>query len=184
MELCENSSFKRDKCVGVERMSESGVPCPACGNILLTSVIEKDIPHFGPVLIIVDRCERCGYKETTIHVIGESAGTHHELLVDSVEKLNYYVVRGPSATLTIPELGMEIQPIKGRGEAFITTVEGVFQRFREKLEFLKIGENDLEKVEKIRELLHIIDLVLEGKYSVHLVLDDPSGKSTFYLEEQ
>ncbi|MEM2637453.1 MAG: ZPR1-type zinc finger protein [Candidatus Korarchaeota archaeon] len=168
------------------KMSEEKIKisCPVCNSELTTSVVEKVVPHFGEILIISDICNNCGYHNSTIHVTGSSNKTHYELLIDSREKLNYYVVRSPTTTVSVPELGIEMKPISGQGEAFITTVEGVLVRFKEKLLFMMTDENDDEKVRAINDLLHKIERTIKGEYCLTIVLDDPMGKAIFYKENE
>ncbi|MDI6811622.1 MAG: ZPR1 zinc finger domain-containing protein, partial [archaeon] len=106
--------------------SEVKESCPICGAESELQFLPYEIPFFGEIMIFTAVCSSCGYRSTDVMVLSEEKRRRCELVISSVEDLNALVVRSTSGTIEIPELGVRIEP--KRGEAFISTVEGVLRR--------------------------------------------------------
>lgn len=92
--------------------------------------------------------------------------------------MNRFVVKSQYATITIPEVELEIPPITQKGsiksiEGYImTTIEGLQSKQVERL----IAQP--EAAEKIQKFIDKLQLYLDGKnFPFTFILDDPSGNS-------
>jgi len=101
-----------------------------------------------------------------------------ELVVSSVEDLNALVVRSSAGSIEIPELGVSIEP--KRGEAFISTVEGVLERVEDVVNLLS-GDGTGKK--RADEVLKQIDQIKSGEASMTLIIDDPTGNSVIISDK-
>ncbi len=130
------------------------LPCPVCGKPLHFSILEKvDFVGEG-VTLFAFSCE-CGYRGADTF----PEKTHGpRRLVYRVGSLNTLVARSSTATVRIPEIGAEIKPGPA-ATGYITTVEGILRRIRERF----------PQEKKVDELL-------AGR-PFTLVLDDPNGAS-------
>ena len=86
-----------------------------------------------------------------------------------------------TASLAIPELGVEIDP----GPActgFVTNVEGVLDRI-EQVVVAAEREGDPDQKENAKTLLGRLAQAREGNLAFTLILDDPSGNSAILSEK-
>ncbi len=140
--------------------------CPLCGKDGLKVITrEHNIQHFGKIVISTVICPHCGYRHSDVVELEETGEKEEKLVVDKPEKLNYYVVRSATGTIEIPELGLELTP-GPFSEGFITTVEGVLDRFLRVARLLRAKDKEEE-----------IKRAAEGNVRFTIVIKDPRGLS-------
>lgn len=103
-------------------------------------------------------CEHCGFKNTETQFGGKIGdfGVRYELKVVSTVHMNRNVVKSDYATITIPELGLEIPTITQKGS--ISTIEGFLSKTIDGLNDLQ-GERykkDPASAAKICEFVQLI----------------------------
>ena len=152
--------------------------CPICGAESEVQFLPTEIPYFGEIMIFTAVCSSCGYHATDVMVLSEEGGKRCELVISSVEDLNALVVRSTSGTIEIPELGVRIEP--KRGEAFISTVEGVLRRVEN---VVKILSRDSTRKKRATDVLKRIDEIKSGEASMTLIIDDPTGNSAIISDK-
>jgi len=155
------------------------IRCPQCGyGNLEVSMYMHNVPYFGNIIMEVGRCPSCKFLYRDIYIAEYGESKRFEVRV-SKEFGDYLLIKSSSATVIIPELGIEITP----GPAalgYITTARGILERVLEVLSLVctEANEECKSKMEKIRE-------ALEGELEFTLIVDDPLGKSLVVrLEEQ
>jgi zinc finger protein len=148
--------------------------CPLCGAESTVHFLPYEIPFFGEIMIITSVCSSCGYRSTDVMVLSGERKERSEIVVSSTEDLNALVVRSSFGTIRIPELGVNVEP--KRGEAFVTTVEGVLRRVER---VVKILQKDVKGARKKRaeEVLKHIEKIKSGEARMTLIIDDPTGNS-------
>ena len=148
--------------------------CPLCGAESELHFVPYKIPFFGEIMITTAVCSSCGYHTTDVMVLTEKKRTRCEMVISSTEDLNAIVIRSPFGTIEIPELFVSVEP--KRGDAFISTVEGVLNRVEG---VVKMLARDVEGTAKKRAetVLEHIDRIKAGKASMTLIIDDPTGNS-------
>ena len=146
--------------------------CPLCGTESEVHVVPYDIPFFGEALIFTAVCTACGYRATDVLVLAEEKKTRCEMEISSIEDVNAVVIRSSAGAIEIPELGVNVEP--RRGEAFITTVEGVLQRVENVVKML--GKEEASKP-RADTVLKQIAAIKEGKARMTLIINDPTGNS-------
>merc|ERR1719402_295487 len=74
------------------------------------------------------RCEHCHYTNNEIQPGGriQDKGVRYAVTIRNERDLCRQVVKSDHATLSVPEIELEIPPMSQKGE--VTTVEGVLQR--------------------------------------------------------
>ena len=155
--------------------------CPICGAESELHFLPYDVPFFGGIMIFTAVCSSCGYHATDVMVLSEEEEKKRkrcELVVSSVEDLNALVVRSSAGSIEIPELGVSIEP--KRGEAFISTVEGVLERVEDVVNLLS-GDGTGKK--RADEVLKQIDQIKSGEASMTLIIDDPTGNSVIISDK-
>ena len=149
--------------------------CPMCGRREL--VVEDylyEMPLVGKVLISVGKCKNCNYKHNDIKAAESHGPQKISLEVSKPEDLGILVIRSSSATIKIPDLGVEITPGPA-AQGFITTIEGVLDRI---LEVLDVMKKDPEvKKEEVKERERKILEAKKGKRKITLIIEDPNGVS-------
>ncbi len=150
--------------------------CPVCGKKTLKTFFEEtNIPHFGRVIISTSVCSNCGFRHSDVYEVEEREPARFVLHVDRPEKLNYYVIRSSTGRLEIPDAGMELSP-GPFSQGFVTTVEGVLERFLSVLPLFK-NLGDVSSVERF-----LLD-AKEGRVPFTVVLEDPRGLSRIVGED-
>jgi zinc finger protein len=100
----------------------------------------------------------------------------------SSEDLKVHIVRGNTATVMMPELGVSIH-LDLNNEGFISNVEGVLARIEDILRFLSRSLEGGKRKERADLLLRKVRRAREGKLRFTLVLKDPFGNSTIISEK-
>ncbi len=136
---------------------------------------------FGPVLLSVTTCRSCGYRHTDVFSLLNHDPTSTRVRVASTEDLKIHVVRGNTATILVPELGVSIHPGLNN-EGFVSNVEGVLARIEDVLRFLSRSLEGCRK-ERADLLLKKVQRAREGKLRFALVLKDPFGNSTIISDK-
>ena len=155
-----------------------GQRCPYCLKDTLT-LMERvlDIPEYGVLHVFGMKCENdeCGYEMSDLEAEDDKPAYKETIEVDE-DKLNWYVVKSASATISIPRM-LTMEP-GADSDGFITTIEGVLNRFKAVLEELR-QDDDKSVSKKAKNKIKKIQKVLMGQDTLKLTLDDPSGTSKF-----
>ncbi|WP_317896452.1 ZPR1 zinc finger domain-containing protein [Pyrofollis japonicus] len=169
-ELLKNNSTK------LVKLGEAVVTCPICGSksLRITDYL-YDLPLVGKIILTTGKCEKCGYKYNDVRLAEAKPPQRIILKVEDEDDLNALVVRASSASIIIPEKGLEMHPGPA-SQGFITTVEGLLERFREAIE-LACKDPEASK-EKCNELLEWIKRAKEGQEDFTVIIEDPEGVST------
>lgn len=147
--------------------------CPLCSGQLTTSWVPYRISYFGEVMLITSQCG-CGFRFSDTLILSQHKPVRYELKVEKQDDLNARVVRSTTATIRIPELGIDIEPGPA-SEAFISNIEGVLERVKNVLEMtMHWGEKEKKQAKK---LLSIIEDIKEGKFKITVIIEDPFGNS-------
>ena len=86
------------------------------------------------------------------------------------------VVKSQSATIKIPELGLEEEP-GPQSQSYISNVEGVLKRFENAVKTALSWTEDDESRKNAVRILEEIDQVKNGENIVTLIIEDPFGHS-------
>ncbi len=159
---------------------ETTAKCPICNNDIKITDFLYEVPYIGKVLLSVGRCSKCGFRINDIRVFEANGPKRLMLKVEKPNDINTLIVRASSASIKIPELGLEITP-GPRAQGFITTIEGVLNMFREITETL-CREPDVNK-EVCKRKLKELDDAINGKIQFTFILEDPEGASKIIHEK-
>ena len=114
-----------------ETLTEMIIKCPACGieGVAKSIMKEIEIPHFGNVLETSIQCPSCGFKHNDIIALEQNDPAKYVLEINR-NNLSIRVVRSQSATVSIPEIGVKVEP-GPKSEGYVTNVEGMLTRFED-----------------------------------------------------
>lgn len=152
--------------------------CPVCGEEMTFLYQTEDIPYFPSLLIISAICGSCGFRFSDTMLLGEREPVRWELPVREPADLDSRVVRSMQAAIIVPELGIRIDPGPAC-EGFVSNVEGVLSRIEKVLDgILNSGEDEDEEARsRTLELKDQILMIKEGRATMTLIIEDPSGNS-------
>ncbi len=158
-----------------------GEKCPLCKqNTLRLIEIERDIPLFGKALLMSMSCTNCYYHKADVELIDKKEPARYEVEIDSIEKLNYLVVRSSTCKVNLKNIA-SIEPGIGTN-GFITTIEGLLLRFKRVVEQL-LKDEDKETAKKAKSTLKKISRILGGMDKAKLIIEDPMGNSCIVGED-
>ena len=122
-----------------EEVMEMPGHCGACGGPTVTRMYRTRIPFFKEVILMSDACDGCGYRNSEVKGGGgvPAKGRRIELRVQEPEDLRRDVIKAETATLSIPELELEVTT--GTLGGVITTVEGLVESVADALRRTQCG---------------------------------------------
>lgn len=154
--------------------------CPVCNSkgTLEVKNITENIPYFGDILETSVYCSSCGYQSSDNISLEQNEPSRYTLTINS-EKLNTRVAKSQTATITVPELGIKVEP-GPKSQGYVSNVEGILSRFEEAvIRAIKLeGENiDSQIEENALNIIELINNVKMGELETLLILEDPFGNS-------
>lgn len=158
-------------------METMKIDCPVCGGEKTASSITRTdkIPYFGEVMESMILCTKCGYKHNDIICLEQHDPASYTITINQ-EHLNTRIIKAQSATLTIPELGLKVEP-GPKSQGYISNIEGVLNRFTEAVQRSKILFPNKKTQQNADKILENIDKVKAGTMTATLKLEDPFGQS-------
>lgn len=160
-----------------DQLTEMIINCPACfvEGKAKSIMKELDIPHFGKVLETSIQCPVCGFKHSDIIALEQNDPAKYVLEINK-NTLTVRVVRSQSATVSIPEVGVKVEP-GPKSEGYVTNVEGMLNRFEDAIKkALNLFEDEQSQINAKNALAQIQELK-EGNGTATLIIQDPFGQS-------
>jgi zinc finger protein len=164
-------------------INEMIIKCPACGidGIAKSIMKEIEIPHFGNVLETTIQCDKCGFKHSDIIALEQNDPAKYTLEICE-NTLSVRVVRSQSATVSIPEIGVKVEP-GPKSEGYVTNVEGVLTRFESAVKkAMQLFEDDESQNNAKNTLVQIQELI-NGNGTATLIIEDPFGQSNIVSDD-
>lgn len=157
--------------------------CPVChakGSLKLETKTEN-IPYFGEVMESTVKCDECGFKHSDIICLESKEPVKYTLKIEK-NKMNTRVVKSQSATITIPELGLKVEP-GPQSQGYVSNVEGILERFKKAVETALSWAEDEETRGNAHEILDMIENLRTGEKDATLIIEDPFGHSLIEDED-
>ncbi|RMG26132.1 MAG: ZPR1 zinc finger domain-containing protein [Methanobacteriota archaeon] len=151
--------------------------CPACGNEdakLIQRLLQ--IPYYDDFHMISFFCKKCGLRKTDFANINSKGHTRYEYFVENLEDFTTKVVRAENGVVTIPELGVKIEPARNP-QTWIRNVEGILLDIKEKVGYARDMAETEDQRKAAIERLKLIDEALEGKVPFTIIVEDVTGNS-------
>lgn len=149
------------------------IKCPVCYKNTLNLIYTiTNIPYFGELLVMGIKCQNCGFKVSDVMLVTHKGKT---IIQEKITKdtINDLVVLSADSTVSIPELGVEID-IRTESGGEITTIEGILREF---LDYIKqLSNSDLSEQET--------KLVNEIAEKIKKELDNPTGLLTIEIKDE
>ena len=142
---------------------------------------ETDIPYFGKTFIFSMTCSSCKYHKSDVESAEKRDPSKYSLDITSEEDMNIRVVRGSDATVKVPRIGT-IEPGES-ADGYVTNVQGVLERIKQQVEFLKEDSDDADIKKKARNMIKKINRMIFGQETGKLIIEDPSGNSAIISDK-
>ncbi len=156
--------------------------CPICGKNELTLMeMERDIPFFGPIAIFSMDCNACKYHKADVESLQKLDPVKFTVEVASEEDLKIRIIKSSSATVKIAHVG-NIEP-GAASNGYITNVEGILNRMKKQVEFIRDSAEDSKDAKKAKNILKKLTRVLWGQESIKITLEDPNGNSAIISDK-
>lgn len=154
--------------------------CTICFHPGHVKMMLCNIPFFKDVVIMAFSCEGCGYRSVEIKSGGatEAQGQRLTLRVDRPEDLSRDVLKSDTASVEIPELGLELSPGTLGGK--FTTVEGLIQNIRDQMASVNPFSGDSMATDEALKWMQFherLALLISGEVPFTLVIDDAVSNS-------
>lgn len=154
--------------------------CPVCGGQKTLEVTNRtdNIPYFGDILETSVSCKKCGYQSSDNISLEQNDPVRFTLEIND-SKLNSRVAKSQTATVSIPDLGLKVEP-GPKSQGYVSNVEGILNRFESAVvRAIKLEGDEIDS--DVREnALNIIDYLTKikmGEMSTLLIVEDPFGNS-------
>lgn len=159
------------------KSAEMKIDCPVCGgkNTATYTTQTHELAYFGEIVESTIQCEKCGFRHNDILATEQKDPAKHSLII-SKKNLDSRVVRSQSATVSLPKIGIKVEP-GPKSEGYISNVEGVLIRFKEATERALNMFTDAASQENGKKVLENINKVLDGEMETLLLIEDPFGQS-------
>ena len=160
-----------------DQLTEMIIKCPACSveGKAKSIMKELEIPHFGKVLETTIQCPSCGFKHSDIIALEQNDPAKYVLEINK-NTLTVRVVRSQSATVSIPEIGIKVEP-GPKSEGYVTNVEGILNRFEDAVKKALQLFEDEESQKNAKNTLNQIEELKNGNGTATLIIQDPFGQS-------
>ena len=165
-----------------EELNEMIIKCPACGieNVAKSIMKEIEIPHFGKVLETTIQCPSCGFKHSDIIALEQNDPAKYVIEINK-NTLSTRVVRSQSATVSIPEVGVKVEP-GPKSEGYVTNIEGMLTRFESAVKKALNLFDDEKSQNNAKNTLNHIHELKKGNGTATLIILDPFGQSNIVSE--
>eukprot|EP00123_Amoebidium_parasiticum_P001203 comp12250_c0_seq1/m.7044 comp12250_c0_seq1/g.7044 ORF comp12250_c0_seq1/g.7044 comp12250_c0_seq1/m.7044 type:complete len:479 (-) comp12250_c0_seq1:94-1530(-) len=170
--------------VGKDEVMKLESLCPSCLSPVDLKMHVLDIPYFKDVVIMALACDECGERSSEVKVGGGIAehGRKITLKVTSPDDLSRDVLKSDTATLSIPEIGLE--NAEGVDGCKFTTLEGILTTIKERLTvdnpFFSGDSAPNEHGVGMKKFIYDLDEAIAGRLPFTFIMDDPTSNS--YLQ--
>ncbi|MBW2985887.1 ZPR1 zinc finger domain-containing protein [Candidatus Woesearchaeota archaeon] len=159
-----------------------GQMCPMCRKKTLTlSETETEVPFFGKLFVFGMNCESCKFNKSDIEAAEPKEPCKCTIEIKGKEDLQIRVVKGAEAKVKIPHVG-SIEPGPA-SQGYVTNVEGIINKIKKQIEFVKDNEDDASARKKAKNLLKKLQKVLWGNEKLKIIIEDPTGNSAIISDK-
>jgi zinc finger protein len=134
------------------------------------------------MLLSLTFCPHCSFKQRQVTLLEEHEPSEYSVQVSSVDDLSIRIIRSDTASIRIPEFGVEIKP-GPLADATIYNIEAILMDIRDRTEFLRDDAETEDQRLNAESFLEKLGLALEGKKRFTLVMEDPRGNSRIIADQ-
>ena len=151
--------------------------CPICKSKTLTLTEElTEVPYFGKLYIFSMKCSNCKYFISDVESEEKKDPMKYTIETDSEKDMSIRVVKSSTATVSIPQLKMKMEP-GPNSIGFVSNIEGLLKKFEDVIEDQRDAAEEPEIKTKAKNLLEKLRKVKFGDEKLKIIIEDPSGNS-------
>ncbi len=159
-----------------------GELCPVCSQKSLSlTEREQEIPYFGKVLLFAMTCTGCKFHKADIECTEQRESARYSIEVSGSGDMPIRVVKSSQATVKIPYVADIIPGEASNG--YVTNIEGLLQRVKHQVEVIRDTEEDLEAVQKAKNMVKKINRCVWGEEKLKIIIEDPTGNSAIISDK-
>ena len=159
-----------------------GQPCPMCRKKSLTlSEAETEVPFFGKLFVFSMKCNSCKFYKADVEAAEPKKPVKCTIEIKGKKDLNIRIVKSAEATVKIPHVGT-IEPGPA-AQGYVTNVEGIINKIKEQVEYLRDNEEDKDARKKAKNLIKKLQKVLWGTEKLKIIIEDPTGNSAIVSDK-
>lgn len=156
--------------------------CPVCGEKALELIErETEVPYFGKVFLYSMTCGKCRYHKADVEVAEKKEPCRCSIKISSEQDMKIRIVKSSEAVVKIPHI-TTIEP-GASSQGYVTNVEGLLNRVKHEIEFIRDNAEDDGDKQKAKNLLKKLINVMWGKGKLKIIIEDPSGNSAIISEK-
>jgi len=103
------------------------------------------------------------------------------LEISAESDMKIRVIKSSNATVKIPHIGSIESGETSNG--YITNVEGVLNRIKKQVEYLRDDAEDEEDKKKAKNVIKKLTRIMWGQEKAKLIIEDPTGNSAIISEK-
>ena len=153
--------------------------CMECYREGTTRLMLTSIPYFKEIIVSSFSCEHCNNFNSSVQPASTHAkkGVRYTLTASNTTDLNRQVIKSEFATITVPEVDLEIPREAQKGSS--STVEGFLTKTRDGLLDKQPERREVcpEIAEQIDKFCSRLDNLLLVETPFTFILEDPTGNS-------
>ena len=153
--------------------------CMECYREGTTRLMLTSIPYFKEIIVSSFSCEHCNNFNSSVQPASTHAkkGVRYTLTASNTTDLNRQVIKSEFATITVPEVDLEIPREAQKGSS--STVEGFLTKTRDGLLDKQPERREVcpEIAEQIDKFCRRLDNLLLVETPFTFILEDPTGNS-------
>jgi len=159
-----------------------GQMCPMCRKkTLILTEAETEVPFFGKLFVFGMKCESCKFNKSDVEAAEQKEPCKCTIEINGKDDLKIRIVKSAEAKVKIPHVG-SIEPGPA-SQGYVTNVEGVINKIKEQIEFVKENEDDASAKKKAKNLLKKLQKVLWGNEKLKIIIEDKTGNSAIISEK-
>ena len=160
----------------------SGQQCPMCGKkTAILAESESEVPYFGKLFVFSISCSSCKFRKADVEAAEKKKPAKYTIEIKGKKDLSIRVIKSSEATVKIAHVG-SIEPGPA-SEGYVTNIEGIINRIKERIEHLRDTEEDNTLKKKAKNLLKKLQKVLWGDEKLKITIEDPTGNSAIISEK-
>jgi zinc finger protein len=155
---------------------KENVICDVChkNKAVFSTYVINDF-NCGKISIFTIKCKNCGFKKNDLLFLNPKEPAKYSIKIENSDDLSIKVIKSGDCKIKIPELGLDVNS-SINSDGFITNIEGVLNKFKTQIDFLKKTTKKTD-LTKLNRLLLDIEKVKSSKKKINLILEDNSGNS-------
>ncbi len=157
--------------------SVNKISCPDCGSENANVIAHiLDIPYYDDYTMISVNCPECKFRASDFFNAKSKGHIKSTYPIDGKEDMRTKVVRASDGYVSIPELGVSIDPVSG-AHTWIRNAEGILDDIKSKLMIALRDIDDEEIKEATIERISLVDKMINYEMPYTLIVEDKTGNS-------